>query len=54
MWALLRSWYMEQDGEHRRPKVLYLADRNFLVDDSKDRTFASMGDAGWKIQRYAY
>ncbi|KCZ71637.1 helicase, type I site-specific restriction-modification system restriction subunit [Candidatus Methanoperedens nitroreducens] len=37
-------------GEHRRPKVLYLADRNILVDDPKDKTFASMGDARIKIE----
>lgn len=30
--------------------MLYLADRNVLVDDPKDKTFASMGDARWKIQ----
>jgi hypothetical protein len=27
-------------GEHRKPRILYLADRNFLVDDPKDKTFA--------------
>ena len=27
-------------GEHRRPRILYLADRNILVDDPKDKTFA--------------
>jgi type I restriction enzyme R subunit len=37
-------------GEYRRPKVLYLADRNILVDDPKDKTFASMGDARIKIE----
>jgi type I restriction enzyme R subunit len=37
-------------GEHRRPRVLYLADRNILVDDPKDKTFASMGDARIKIE----
>jgi len=30
--------------------VLYLADRNILVDDPKDKTFASMGDARIKIE----
>ena len=35
--------------EHRRPKILYLADRNILVDDPKDKTFAPFGDARWKI-----
>jgi len=36
-------------GEHRRPKILYLADRNFLIDDPKDKTFIPFGDARWKI-----
>ena len=36
-------------GEHRRPRILYLADRNVLVDDPKDKTFAPFGDARWKI-----
>ena len=39
-----------RNGEYRRPKVLYLADRNILVDDPKDKTFASMGDARIKIE----
>lgn len=37
-------------GEHRRPKILYLADRNILVDDPKDKEFAPFGDARWKIE----
>ena len=37
-------------GEHRRPKILYLADRNLLVDDPKDKIFAPFGDARWKIE----
>ena len=37
-------------GEHRRPRILFLADRNILVDDPKDKTFAPMGDARHKIQ----
>jgi len=36
--------------EHRRPKILYLADRNILVDDPKDKEFATFGDARWKIE----
>lgn len=39
-----------RDGAHRRPRILYLADRNFLVDDPKDRTFAPFGDAVIKIE----
>ncbi len=36
-------------GEYRRPKILYLADRNILIDDPKDKIFAPFGDARWKI-----
>ena len=35
---------------HRRPRILYLADRNILVDDPKDKTFAPFGEARWKIE----
>ena len=37
-------------GEHRRTRILFLADRNILVDDPKDKTFAVFGDARWKIE----
>jgi len=37
-------------GEYRKPKVLYLADRNILIDDPKGKTFAAFEDARWKIQ----
>jgi type I restriction enzyme R subunit len=30
-----------------------LADRNVLVDDPKDKIFAPIGDARWKIQEEA-
>ena len=33
-----------------RPKILFLADRNVLVDDPKDKTFAPFGDARCKIE----
>ncbi|NUQ25371.1 MAG: DEAD/DEAH box helicase family protein [Saprospiraceae bacterium] len=32
-------------GEHRRPKVLFLADRTILVDDPYSKDFAVFGDA---------
>jgi len=35
---------------HRKPRILYLADRNFLVDDPKDKTFSAFGDARHKIE----
>jgi type I restriction enzyme R subunit len=34
----------------RRKRILYLADRNVLIDQAKDRTFAPMGQALHKIQ----
>jgi len=37
-------------GEHRRPRILYLADRTFLVDDPKDRYFWPLGAAVTKIE----
>jgi hypothetical protein len=37
-------------GERRRPKILYLADRNILVDDPKDNRFLPFGDARHKIE----
>jgi len=35
----------------RRPKILFLSDRNFLVDDPYTKDFAIFGDARHKIQR---
>lgn len=37
-------------GDYRRPKILYLGDRNILIDDPKDKDFAPFGDARWKIE----
>jgi type I restriction enzyme R subunit len=37
-------------GEPRRPKILFLADRNFLVDDPMAKDFAPFGDARHKIE----
>ncbi len=37
-------------GEHRRPRILYLADRNILIDQPKDGIFAEFGDARCKIE----
>ena len=36
-------------GEHRRPKILFLADRNILVDDPMAKMFAPFGEARHKI-----
>ncbi len=48
-WKLWRSgWSLT--GTRQKPRILYLADRNVLVDDPKDKTFLPFGDARWKIQ----
>ena len=48
-WKLWSSRW-NRTGEYRRPKILFLADRNVLVDDPKDKDFAPFGDARWKIE----
>jgi len=48
-WKLWSSRW-NRSGEHRRPRILYLSDRNILVDDPKDKIFAPFGDARWKIE----
>ncbi|MBI3248012.1 MAG: DEAD/DEAH box helicase family protein [Deltaproteobacteria bacterium] len=48
-WKLWNARW-NRTGEYRRPKVLYLADRNILIDDPKDKTFTPFGDARWKIE----
>jgi type I restriction enzyme R subunit len=35
---------------NRKPRMLFLADRNVLVDDPKDKDFAPFDDARWKIE----
>jgi type I restriction enzyme R subunit len=37
-------------GAPRRPRILYLADRNILVDYPKDGQFAPFGDARYKVE----
>jgi type I restriction enzyme R subunit len=46
-----RLWSTDwnRTGEYRKPRILYLADRNVLVDDPKDKTFAPFADARHKI-----
>lgn len=48
-WKLWASRW-NRGGAYRRPKILYLADRNILVDDPKDKMFAPFGDARHKIE----
>ncbi|GAB1343656.1 EcoAI/FtnUII family type I restriction enzme subunit R [Gemmatimonas sp.] len=47
-WTLWNSRW-NRTGEHRRPKILFLADRNILVDDPMAKMFAPFGDARHKI-----
>ena len=37
-------------AQYRKPKILFLADRNVLVDDPKDKTFTPFGEARYKIE----
>ena len=48
-WKLWNSRW-NKEGKYRRPRILYLADRNILVDDPKDKTFTPFGDARHKIE----
>jgi type I restriction enzyme, R subunit len=48
-WKLWNSRW-NKDGAYRRPRILYLADRNVLVDDPMNRDFAAFGDAAIKIE----
>jgi type I restriction enzyme R subunit len=49
LWKLWSARW-NSTGEYRRPRILYLADRNVLVDDPKDKMFAPFADARHKIQ----
>ncbi len=49
-WKLWNTRWNQADA-YRRPKILFLADRNILVDDPKDKDFAPFGDARWKIEK---
>jgi len=49
-WRLWSSRWNAQDKEGRKPRILYLADRNILIDDPKDKTFAPFADARHKIE----
>lgn len=46
----LWSTRWNRTGVHRKPRILFLADRNILIDDPKDKTFAPFGDARHKIE----
>jgi type I restriction enzyme R subunit len=49
IWKLWNSRWT-RTGDDRRPRILYLADRNILIDDPKDKIFTPFGDARWKIE----
>ena len=49
VWKLWNTRW-NSTGEYRKPRILYLADRSVLVDDPKDKIFAPLGDARYKIQ----
>lgn len=48
-WKLWNARW-NRKGEYRKPRILFLADRNVLVDDPKDKTFTPFGDARYKIE----
>lgn len=50
VWKLWTSGWNKDADPTRKTRVLFLADRNILVDDPKDKTFAVLGDARWKIE----
>ena len=47
-WKLWNAKW-NRTGRVGRPKILFLADRNILVEDPKDKMFAPLGDARHKI-----
>jgi type I restriction enzyme R subunit len=49
-WKLWSSRW-NREGAFRRTRILYLSDRNILIDDPKDKIFAPFGDARWKIEK---
>jgi type I restriction enzyme R subunit len=49
-WKLWFSKWNAKGDPTRKPRILYLADRNFLVNDPKDKTFSAFGDARWKLE----
>lgn len=46
-----KLWSVRWNAKHtnRRPKILFLSDRNFLVDDPMAKDFSPFGDARHKI-----
>ena len=48
-WKLWSSGW-NRDGRFGKPRILFLADRNILIDDPKDKDFLPFGDARMKIE----
>ncbi|MGA2269029.1 MAG: DEAD/DEAH box helicase family protein [Bryobacteraceae bacterium] len=48
-WKLWNSRW-NRTGEYRRPRILFLADRNVLVDEPMAKMFAPFGEARHKIE----
>ena len=48
-WKLWSAGW-NRKGEPQKPRILYLSDRNILVDDPKDKDFAPFKDARHKIE----
>ncbi|HEY1381775.1 MAG TPA: DEAD/DEAH box helicase family protein [Gemmataceae bacterium] len=49
-WKLWSAGWNARGEPGRKPRILFLADRNVLVDDPMAKDFAPFGDARWKIQ----
>lgn len=49
-WKLWTSGWNSSTDATRKPRILFLADRNVLVDDPKDKDFAPFGEARMKIE----
>ena len=49
-WKLYQARWNTKGQAGTRPRILFLADRTFLVDDPKDKTFAPFGEARYKIE----
>ena len=48
-WKLFESRW-NREGKMRRPRILFLADRDMLVSDPMSDDFAPFGDARWRIE----
>lgn len=53
IWKLWSARWNRSGDSSRKPRVLYLSDRNILIDKPKDIEFAPFGDARHKISREA-